>query len=386
MDDCSPKECSVESAYQLMLNEIDSLSASERYIDVFYSESKGKHIHSTKEIPNNTNFFQEVPYISWPIKTSFGELENVVFCENCLKIKNIEDEDFLSLNKLGLEKRICSKHCFKKMSGVNFEEYDPCSSSTRGGWAYYINGMHGISTLRKYQSSVDPLRDIPITAEAISRCIAQMAADIYFYWSELGMKSENLHTAFKMGTKSIENFVAPPATLFPEIDFRSLIDCIQSVLSEQLKDSFSDSFVTNTLLSKTTIEQLVGQLTLNSQGLNVWGAHHSLKKHDSDEFSDNKPEIGVLKGACICIIQSCFNHSCDPNCHIHSVDDSTVYVTTNRDISKGEELTISYIDNTLPLDDRRSLIRNYHFDCVCRLCRLEERPNQANSEKRKKLV
>lgn len=386
MNDCSPKECSIESTYQLMLNEIDSLSLSERYIDVFYSECKGKHIHATKDIPNETNFFQEVPYISWPIKTSFGELENVVFCENCLKIKNSENDEFLSLNKLGLEKRICSKFCFKKISGVNFEEYDPDSSSIRCGWGYYIGGTHGISSLRKYQCSVDPIRDIPITAEAISRCIAQMAADIYFYWSELGMNSDNLHNAFKMGTKSIENFVAPPATLFPEIDFKSLIHCIRSVLSENLKYSFSDSFITDTLLSKTTIEQLVGQLTLNSQGLNVWGTQNSLKKHGSDDFSDNKPEIVVLKGACICVIQSCFNHSCDPNCHVHSVDDSTVYVTTNRDISKGEELTISYIDNTLPLSDRRNLIQNYHFTCCCKLCVMDERPNQANSEKRKRFL
>lgn len=381
MDNCVRGKCSIENSYHILLDEINSLSANESYFDVFYSENKGKHIHSNKDIPNGTNFFQEVPYVSWPISTSFGRLEDLIFCENCLKINNSESNDsFLSLSILGLEKRICSKSCFKKISGVNFEDYDPNSSSIRSGWGYYINGAKGISILRRYQNSVDNLRKIPITAEAVSRCIAQMAADTYFYWCELGMKNENLYHAFKLGTRSIENFVAPPATFFPEIDFKSLTNCIHRVLFDPIKDSFSDSYIVDSLLSKTTIEQLIGQLTLNSQGLNVCGTNFSLEKFD--KFSDNKPTIGIINGGCICIIQSCFNHSCDPNCHVHTLDDSTIYVDTNRDITKGEELTISYVDNTLPLADRRNIIKNYHFTCNCPLCKREERLNQTDSERK----
>ncbi|OII74658.1 SET domain-containing protein [Cryptosporidium ubiquitum] len=384
MNNCTGGKCTIENAYHILLNEINSLSSSEGYFDIFCSESKGKHIHSKKDIPNGTNFFQEVPYVSWPIKTSFGKLEDLIFCENCLKINHPDNKDgFLSLSILGLEQRICSKSCFKKISGVDFEDYDPNSSSIKSGWGYYMNGTKGISTLRKYQSSVDIMGNIPITAEAVSRCVAQMAADIYFYWCKLGMKNENLYHAFKLGTKPIENFVAPSATLFPEIDFNSLINCIHSVLFDPMKDSFSDSFIIDSLLSKTTIEQLVGQLTLNSQGLNVWGIHSSSEKFDV--LLDCKPTIGIIKGGCICVIQSCFNHSCDPNCYVHTLDDSTIYVTANKDILKGEELTISYIDNTLPLVDRRILIKNYHFTCNCVLCKKEERSNQTDSEKKKRL-
>ncbi|KAJ1605389.1 SET domain-containing protein [Cryptosporidium canis] len=383
MDCYSREECRVDGMYHLILSEIDSLSENERYIDVFYSEARGKHIHSNRFIPNGTNILQEVPYVSWPIRTSFGELENLEFCENCLKIKNPENDEFLSLDALGLERRICSKICFKKISGVNFDEYDPGSPTIRGGWGYYINGANGIEALRKYQLSVDHLREIPITAEAISRCIAQMAADIYFYWHEFGMNSESLYHAFKLGTKSIENFVAPPATIFPEIDFKPLIQCIKGVIFKQLADSFPESFIVDSLLSKMTIEQLVGQLTLNSQGLNIWDTNYSLK--NGDDFSDDIHRIRVLKGACICVIQSCFNHSCDPSCHIHTIDDSTVYVIANRDIESEEELTISYIDNTLPLKDRRSLIQNYHFTCGCKLCKMEDRSSHSTPEKKKKL-
>ncbi|KAH8584706.1 SET domain containing with a cysteine cluster at the C-terminus [Cryptosporidium sp. chipmunk genotype I] len=385
MDSCIRGKCNIENSYHNLLDEINSLSANEGYLEIFYSENKGKHIHSKKDIPNGTNFFQEVPYVSWPIKTSFGELESLIFCENCLKINCPENNNYLSLSILGLEKRICSKSCFKKISGVSFEDYDPNSSSLRSGWGYYINGIKGISTLRNYQRSVDKLGNIPITAEAVSRCIAQIAADIYFYWHELGMKDENLYHAFKLGTKSIENFVAPPATLFPEIDFNSLINCIQSVLFDQIKDSFSDSFIIDSLLSKATIEQLVGQLTLNSQGLNVWGIYQFSGSFKNGNLPDNEHSIGIIKGACVCIIQSCFNHSCDPNCHVYTIDDSTIYVNTNRDIMKGEELTISYIDNTLPLAERINLIQNYHFTCACILCKKEGRSNQTDSGKKRRL-
>lgn len=47
-----------------------------------------------------------------------------------------------------------------------------------------------------------------------------------------------------------------------------------------------------------------------------------------------------------------FNHSCLSNCTNQIIGDFC-FVLANRDIPSGEELTISYIDGTLPLAVRR---------------------------------
>ena len=46
-----------------------------------------------------------------------------------------------------------------------------------------------------------------------------------------------------------------------------------------------------------------------------------------------------------------------------------------RPIKQGEELTISYIDNLLPYEQRQMILqRDYSFTCCCDKCK-KERPN-----------
>ncbi|RWW34895.1 hypothetical protein GW17_00000311 [Ensete ventricosum] len=56
-------------------------------------------------------------------------------------------------------------------------------------------------------------------------------------------------------------------------------------------------------------------------------------------------------------LQSCMNHSCCPNAKAF----------------KGDEITISYIDEDLPYDERQALLADYGFRCMCQRC-LEEMP------------
>ncbi|KAH8740449.1 SET domain containing protein with a cysteine cluster at the C-terminus [Cryptosporidium ryanae] len=369
MQNCSSGHCTVENSYKQILGELSSKTGDECCFDVCFSNAKGKHIHSKLNIPNNTNFFMEVPFISWPIKYSCDSLNELIFCENCLKIRNKYNFDsFLNLNEFGLNKRICSTYCLKKTLGRDINS-DDASGSLNNGWAIYLQGLTGIEILRRYQHFVDPEGNIPITAEAISRLIAQIAADIHFFWMELGYGKENLRTAFRLGCKTIDNFISPPETLFPEINMKSLTECIKAVLLDPIKAAFMDSDIPNILLSERTIQQLLGQLTLNSQGIEVWDLCNNLFNNEKEYGKPGSEScILVIKGACICTIQSCFNHSCQPNCCVYSMGDSTVYISTIRDINEGEELTISYIDNTLSFPERKELINNYHFECSCSVC------------------
>ncbi|KAK4127142.1 SET domain-containing protein [Parathielavia appendiculata] len=61
------------------------------------------------------------------------------------------------------------------------------------------------------------------------------------------------------------------------------------------------------------------------------------------------------------------NHSCVPNAFI-GFDKRTAVLRAERPIQEGEEITISYIDNTLPKAARHEALRSYHFRCDCLRC------------------
>ena len=68
-----------------------------------------------------------------------------------------------------------------------------------------------------------------------------------------------------------------------------------------------------------------------------------------------------------------FNHSCSPNArHIVSSEERAVEVLAQRDIKKGEEISIRYTWTTQvlePLAERRAFISSqWHFSCCCSRC------------------
>jgi SET domain-containing protein len=63
-----------------------------------------------------------------------------------------------------------------------------------------------------------------------------------------------------------------------------------------------------------------------------------------------------------------FNHSCIPNVEYDIINDK-IYFHTVRDISKGEEIYISYIDTSKETSERKKeLLKGYGFECNCELC------------------
>lgn len=62
------------------------------------------------------------------------------------------------------------------------------------------------------------------------------------------------------------------------------------------------------------------------------------------------------------------NHSCDPNAAI-VFDGNVASLKSIRDIKEGEQVTVSYIDNTYKRAIRREQLRNqYFFECHCEGC------------------
>ncbi|KAK3936294.1 hypothetical protein QBC46DRAFT_395408 [Diplogelasinospora grovesii] len=64
------------------------------------------------------------------------------------------------------------------------------------------------------------------------------------------------------------------------------------------------------------------------------------------------------------------NHSCEPNaCVMFDFCGRYASVAAIQPIKEGEEITISYIDSTLPKEARqKALKKQYHFECTCPKC------------------
>ncbi|KAM1015906.1 hypothetical protein ACFX2A_046647 [Malus domestica] len=74
-------------------------------------------------------------------------------------------------------------------------------------------------------------------------------------------------------------------------------------------------------------------------------------------------------------LQSCMNHSCSPNAKAFKREedrDGQATIIALKPISKGEEVTISYVDEDLPYEERRALLADYGFKCGCPKCLGEE--------------
>ncbi|KAL5082047.1 hypothetical protein RYX36_010468 [Vicia faba] len=75
-------------------------------------------------------------------------------------------------------------------------------------------------------------------------------------------------------------------------------------------------------------------------------------------------------------LQSCMNHSCCPNAKAFKRDedrDGQATIIALRSICKGEEITISYVDEDLPFEERQASLADYGFRCKCPKC-IEQEP------------
>ena len=90
---------------------------------------------------------------------------------------------------------------------------------------------------------------------------------------------------------------------------------------------------------------------------------------------DLQADTMCVEGTAFYAVQSCINHSCQPNAHaLRSADDpsSHAVIVAKQDIPAGVEVTISYIDESLSYDERQDALQDYGFVCHCPLCGLQD--------------
>jgi hypothetical protein len=83
--------------------------------------------------------------------------------------------------------------------------------------------------------------------------------------------------------------------------------------------------------------------------------------------------ISQALGSAVYSASSLANHSCDPNADAAwPQGNARLRLTARRDLQQGEQVTISYIDASLEVEERRALLKHsYGFDCSCARCEEE---------------
>lgn len=96
-----------------------------------------------------------------------------------------------------------------------------------------------------------------------------------------------------------------------------------------------------------------------------------LQQQEKEKEQQQQPQPHQPTGGlALFLIGSMFNHSCSPNVHPSFGNSNTLKLfSDDKTLESGTELTLSYIDTTLPFNERqRVLLENYGFQCSCQRC------------------
>lgn len=282
----------------------------------------------------------------------------------------------------------------------------------------------------------EPLDELPVTLEALARAVAFVASRY------LLIAAQNPEATpaqlFPHAAQLFNRLIAmPDDASWDEIDaklwFKTLRGALctrieQALLQQQQQSGGGGNNaarkerakqIIDALVGDVTLNTLLGQLSLNSQAVNlpvmVSADAAALYEEDDDDEEiigsdgdddddDDKAKGSSGKGeqqqgkdtkkkdkpkfvprpsvgAAVFALHSALNHSCDPNCRVVFGKDHDITVRLLRAVKQGEELTITYIPELyLQLEDykrRRDRLQSYFFTCACPRCVREEQEERA---------
>lgn len=83
--------------------------------------------------------------------------------------------------------------------------------------------------------------------------------------------------------------------------------------------------------------------------------------------------LPVAEGTALFVVSNgCVNHSCVPSARlVYQHGDSTASLLTTRSMAPGDEVTISYVEELAPLEERTAHLAEYGFICTCPRCQAQ---------------
>ncbi|KAK9467228.1 hypothetical protein V1512DRAFT_262251 [Lipomyces arxii] len=143
---------------------------------------------------------------------------------------------------------------------------------------------------------------------------------------------------------------------------RKFYGAMDNMMSHLERLKLESRFEAMEVITRGTVEY-TGTLLLYEQLLEI------MAKLNVNSASVTNPLFEPI-GAMIDPEFALINHSCDPNCML-MFDKNMMILRTMRDIDASEQITISYVDNAHPMNERRRhILETYFFDCQCSSCKV----------------
>uniref|UniRef100_M4C0D8 SET domain-containing protein n=1 Tax=Hyaloperonospora arabidopsidis (strain Emoy2) TaxID=559515 RepID=M4C0D8_HYAAE len=207
-----------------------------------------------------------------------------------------------------------------------------------------------------------------VTVEEIWRCCSSVLS-FEFFTAQIGL--------FEMNNISME--VDHP--------FRAFIDILDPDVQHEVAAGESNEKVSCSsprlqpqlnIKDQALVASVRRVLEWEEECLQILQAQERLERSGGEVSSDfdSPPGYAGIEGTALFPIICTMNHSCDPNCTVLYTKNGDGHVVAIRDIRKGEELCICYIDVDMDVQSREANLREYKFKCYCPRCVNERQQNE----------
>jgi SET and MYND domain-containing protein len=284
---------------------------------------------------------------------------------------------------------------------------EKCGSSPLAGERYCSESCRGAAKQKYHEllcpksewwSDTHPGEQIPHPIEAIWNLCSQGSPCLInpLLIARIMATVVNIIASNNGSQKSIDDALEPyklfSAGEKPPKELASMtVVCVRAIYHAKYRSNPELLKVLDGVITEELYSELHGILTRNAHHLNPLSDFHiyleglsafnqALLVSQYDE--EMKPMDFVqtewmknltVEGTGLFEITNSINHSCRPNSMVvHCNTDHTISVVSKVEITHGTEITISYIDETLPKAERQAKLKEfYNFECKCVKC-LEE--------------
>jgi tetratricopeptide (TPR) repeat protein len=338
----------------------------------------GKSVFATKDFKFGEVIFVEEPLVS---KRCIDD-RKIKSCENCMRTFLSPQEAFpFEMKFIGddydwVSDPIICKHC-------NREHY--CSRKCCDlGW----NKFHGVLCQGKDGKAMDQLDSL---CRSMGRTNPLLIAKMFALVAQETKKYTNDPFKFEKAFQLFGRFTQNPE---PHEKDEEALGLIKSQITSVFKDPIFEKF-----MNINMYRSFNGLILRNASTVTpISDFHIYLEKKNLDNsdvslmFKLLMPHIrGIITGVedllrCeymnnLCVmgtapftIHNSMNHNCSPNTTgMSNKRDHTISVVAIKDIKKGDELSLSYIDETQDVIVRNKLLMDqYLFECNCERCQKDE--------------
>ncbi|XP_076250614.1 SET and MYND domain containing, class 5 isoform X1 [Rhynchophorus ferrugineus] len=351
--------------------------------------SKGKGIFATSYIPQGSILFEEEPLVA--CQFSWNATCKYEACDHCLRpLETAQDNvrRLTGISSLELPYPDCCETKKEDITFCNLCAVKYCSELCR---VQAFNQYHKVLCIQtSYRNNVHPLEQLEDAWKKIH--YPPETSSIFLI---VRLLAQTLQSSNKEHfTAQILNFChrsvnedAALAHKFLGEKFIGQVDSLRELLRNAIPNENIEHFLT-----PEGFQSLLALIGTNGQGVgtspfSVWrdnvyklnlstqdkeNIDNFIEKIYDDMFSHtgdflNSEGVGLYK------LQSCANHSCEPNAEIQFLhNNSKLSLIALKDIEPDEEICISYLDECnierSRHSRRKTLMENYLFACECPKC------------------